>query len=162
MTNKVALYPGSFDPVTNGHINIIERAAQLFDEVVVAVAVNSAKKPLFTTAERVELLEKSLAHLDNIKVVAFDGLLIDYLKENDLHFVIRGLRAVSDFEYEFQIAHLNRRLGKDMDTFFMMTSEEYFYISSSVVREVASFGGNVHGMVPAPVEDALHKKFNKV
>ncbi len=162
MAPKNALYPGSFDPVTSGHINIIERGAQLFDEVVVAVAVNSAKKPLFTIEERVDLLKASLTHLTNVKVVSFDGLLVDYLKNNDLHFVIRGLRAISDFEYEFQIAHLNKRLDKEMDTVFMMTSEEYFYVSSSIVRELASFGGDIHGLVPRPVEEALIKKFKKI
>ncbi len=162
MAPKIALYPGSFDPVTNGHINIIERAAKLFDEVVISVAINSAKKPLFTTEERVDLLKASLCHLPNIKVVSFDGLLVDYLKNNDLHFVIRGLRAISDFEYEFQIAHLNRRLHKEMDTVFMMTSEEYFYVSSSIVRELASYGGDIHGLVPPPVEAALKEKFKNI
>ena len=155
MAKKIAVYPGSFDPITNGHCNIVERAAGLFDELIVAVANNSAKRSVFSIDERMDMVAASLAHVPTVKVDTFDGLLVDYLERIGACILIRGLRAISDFEYEFQIAHINRRLAPRVDSIFMMTSEEYFYVSSSIVREIASLGGKLQGMVPPRVEDAL-------
>ena len=153
-----AIYPGSFDPVTSGHVDIIERAANVFDEVVVAVAVNSQKKPYFTTAERVELLKEACGHLSNVQVDYFYGLQVDYVQKQGANVVIRGLRAVSDFEHELQMALTNKRLNEDVETLFMMASAEYMFLSSSLVKELAEFGASLAGMVPKLVEQRLIEK----
>lgn len=152
---KVALYPGSFDPITLGHVDIVERALQVFDEVVVAVAVNMRKTPTFSGDERVDLIRATFADEPRVEVVSFSGLLVDYARTRGIKTVLRGLRAVSDFEFEFQLASMNRRLTEEVDFIFMMTSEEHFFVSSSLVREVALNGGDVTQFVPAPVVEAL-------
>ena len=154
----IAVCPGSFDPVTNGHVDIIARAARIFDEVIVAVAQNSAKEPLFTVDERTQLLKESLSHLKNVRIDSFDGLLIKYVKSQGATVIVRGLRAVSDFEYEFQMASMNRKLDGDVETVFVMTSNEYAYLSSSLIREVARLNGCIRGLVPKNVEKALRDK----
>lgn len=159
MSNKV-IYPGTFDPVTNGHIDIIFRAANLFDEVVVAIAENRDKRPSFTLAQRVAMVEESLKHLDNIKVVGFDTLLIDFAKEQGANVILRGLRAVSDFEFEFQLAGMNRKLNPQIETIFLTPSENVTFLSSTLVREIASLKGNVSEFVPAIVQQALCDLYN--
>ena len=159
-----ALYPGTFDPVTNGHISLIERACGLFNEVIVAVADNVGKNPLFTTEERFALMEASLADLaekDQIKVVTFDGLLADLVMQHNAVAIVRGLRAVSDFEFEFQMALMNRKLAREAETVFLMPALSWVYLSSSIVKDVAAHGGDVEGLVPPPVEKALINKYNK-
>ncbi|MFZ1082905.1 MAG: pantetheine-phosphate adenylyltransferase [Candidatus Kryptoniota bacterium] len=158
---KVAIYPGTFDPITNGHIDVAARASKLFDKVIICVAVNSQKEPLFTGAERVKLIQESVKNFKNIEVEEFDGLLVNYAKEKNAHAIVRGLRAVSDFEYEFQMALTNRKLCSNIDTIFLMPHEKYTYLNSSVVREIAKFGGNVSQFVPAHVKKELIKKSRK-
>jgi len=154
------LYPGSFDPVTNGHMNIIERCAAKFDEVIVAVAVNLEKEALFTVEERVELLRESCAALKNVKADHFTGLLVDYARAQGANLIVKGLRAVSDFEFELQMALMNRRLAPNLDTIFMMTDGEYSFLSSSIVQEVARHGGSVTNLVPPIVEERLRQKLS--
>ncbi len=156
-----AVYPGSFDPVTNGHVDIAERASRVFSRLVVAVVVNPAKESLFTVDERTEMLAESLSHVPNIEIAHFSGLLVDFARERGASVIIRGLRALSDFEYEFQMASWNRKIGDNMETVFMMTSNEYAFLSSSMVREVASLGGCVAGFVPDHVAVRLARKFRK-
>ena len=156
---KRAIYPGSFDPVTFGHIDVIGRALRLFDEVVVAVAPSEGKSPLFPVAQRLDLIKASLPGESRLLVKQFDGLLVDFVHAEKAAAVIRGLRAVSDFEFEFQMALMNRRLSPDVETIFLMPKEDYSYISSRLVKEVARLGGDVSGVVPAPVVAALQKKF---
>jgi len=158
---KRAIYPGSFDPVTFGHIDVIGRALRLFDEVIVAVAPSEGKSPLFPVVERLELIRASLPGETRLAVKQFDGLLVDFVKEEKAAAVIRGLRAVSDFEFEFQMALMNRRLAPDVETIFLMPKEDYSYISSRIVKEVARLGGDVSGVVPAPVAAALRQKFGQ-
>lgn len=158
---KRAVYPGSFDPITNGHIDIIKRASKLFDELIVAVLVNPAKTPLFTVEERMELIRKSLNDMPNIKVDNFDGLLAHYVAKINADVIVRGLRAVSDFETEFQMALMNKRLNPDVEIVFLMTSYEYSYLSSGVVKEVVRLGGNVSGLVPECVEAKLLEKIGR-
>ncbi len=153
-----AIVPGSFDPVTNGHLDIIERASRTFDHVTVAVVVNRAKSPMFTIQERVEMLREVCAHLSNVDVDSFDGLLVDYARSHGAGIIVRGLRAVSDFEYELQMALTNRRLLPDIETVFMMTGAEYSYLSSNIVREIALLGGSVEGLVPDSVKQHLRQK----
>ncbi|MCB1154162.1 MAG: pantetheine-phosphate adenylyltransferase [Deltaproteobacteria bacterium] len=155
--SRKAIYAGSFDPLTLGHEDLIRRAHKTFDELVVGVAVNPRKKTLFTPEERVEMINQTLADLD-VEVVAFQGLLVDFLKSQNASVVIRGLRAVSDFEYEFQMALTNRSLFSDVDTFFLMSSGKYIFLSSSMVKEVAMLGGDVSDMVPGPVHAHLKAK----
>ncbi|GAK04069.1 phosphopantetheine adenylyltransferase [Geomicrobium sp. JCM 19037] len=155
----IAVYPGSFDPVTNGHIDIIERGMQVFDEIIVAVLHNRSKTPLFSVDERVELLRQSVAHMPNVTVDSFNGLLVDYVKEKNANVIVRGLRAVSDFEYEMQNASINRNLERSVETFFMMTNNQYSYLSSSIVKEVAKYERSVKDLVPEPVERALKERF---
>ena len=156
---RAAIYPGSFDPLTNGHLSLIQRGLKMFDHLVVAIAVNPKKSPLFTTAERAEMIRDAVGNEPRVEIDHFEGLLVDYVSRRKLNVVLRGLRAMSDFEFEFQLANMNRRLSPDIETVFMMTGEDYFYISSNLVREVASFGGNVRGMVPDHVLSALTAKF---
>ncbi|AOZ96400.1 pantetheine-phosphate adenylyltransferase [Butyrivibrio hungatei] len=157
---KVAVYPGSFDPVTLGHLDVIQRASAMFDKVVVAVMCNSAKTPLFTLDERVKMLRESVKALNNVEIESFDGLLIDYCKKENIHIVIRGLRAITDFEYELQIAQTNKELSHNMvDTVFLTTSIKYSYLSSSVVKEIASYNGDISPCVSDFVADALYKKY---
>lgn len=156
---RVAVYPGSFDPVTNGHLDIIRRAAKVFDKLVVAVLNNTSKNPLFTVEERKDLLRKVTADLPNVEVDSFRDLLINYMKQKNANLIVRGLRAVSDFEYELQLASTNRKLCDDIETFFMTSTPKYSYLSSSIVKEVARFHGPVGDLVPVEVEKALHGKY---
>ncbi len=155
---RVAVYPGSFDPVTNGHLDIIKRSAKLFDKVIVAVLNNTSKNPIFTTRERVDMLREVTESLGNVEVDSFEGLLIDYMVENDIKLIVKGLRAISDFEAEFQMALMNRKLSSDVETVFMMTHSEYSYLSSSLVKEVFRFGGNITDFVPPEVVTRLNDK----
>lgn len=161
MTEKIAVVPGSFDPITNGHIDIIRRAADVFDTVYVAVLNNSAKKPLFTIEERTALIKEVTKDLPNIRIETSSGLLIDYAREKKAKAIVRGLRAVSDFEYEMQITSMNRVLDENIETFFIMSKNQYSFLSSSIVKEVAKYGGKVSELVPSLVEQALNKKFAK-
>ena len=154
----VAIYPGSFDPLTNGHVDIIARGARLFDRIVVAVLVNAEKSPLFTMTERLEIARAVFTGLPNVEVDTFDGLLVDYVERRGAQVIVRGLRAVSDFEFEFQMALMNRRLNDKIETVFMMPAEQYSYISSRLIKEVFSLGGRVHGLVPDMVEQRLRDK----
>jgi pantetheine-phosphate adenylyltransferase len=153
-----AIYPGTFDPLTLGHLDLIERAAHIFDRVIVAVVVNSRKKTFFTPEERVAMVQASVKGLKNVKVDSFDGLLVSYAREKGIHVLLRGLRAFSDFEYEFQMALTNRKLAPDIETMFLMPKESYSYISSSTVREVVDRGGDSSGFVPPAVQRFIRKK----
>lgn len=154
-----AVYPGSFDPVTNGHVDIVERASKVFGRVVVAVLNNPAKDALFTVDERTEMLATALGHLPNVEIAHFSGLLVDFARQYGAQVIVRGLRALSDFEYEFQMASVNRKIGGGIETVFMMTANEYAFLSSSMVKEVARFGGCVRGFVPDHVACRLAEKF---
>jgi pantetheine-phosphate adenylyltransferase len=156
-----AIYPGSFDPVTNGHLDVIQRACRLFDELTIAVAFNEQKEKatLFSIDERIELLKQTCAHLKNLRVIRLSGLLVQAAKEQDMDAIVRGLRAISDFEFEFQMALMNRKMQPSIETIFMMPREEYTYISSRIVKEIARLGGNVEPFVPKCVAEALAKKF---
>lgn len=156
---KRAIYPGSFDPITNGHLDVIERARKLFDEVTVAVAHNDEKQPLFTLQERLDLLQKTVGEIDHVQIAQFDGLLVEFAVAQKASAVIRGLRAVSDFEFEFQMALMNRKLDGNVETIFLMPKEEYTYLSSRLVKEIARLGGDVSKFVPAVVAKALQQKF---
>lgn len=156
---RLAICPGSFDPVTYGHIDIVQRGAKVFDEIIVAVFNNQSKRALFTVEERVALLEEATKHIPNVRVDASDGLLMDYAKSKNAQAVIRGLRAVSDFEYEMQITAMNRKLNEEIETFFIMTNNQYSFLSSSIVKEVAKYNANVSDLVPPAVEQALKEKF---
>ncbi len=156
---KIAVYPGSFDPITYGHLDIIRRTLTIFDEVIVAVARNSQKNSLFTTEERVTLIQQVLHEEKRVTGDTFTGLLIDYVSSRKAHVIIRGLRAISDFEYEFQIAQMNSSIGQDIETLFMMTSVQYGYLSSSIVKEVCSLNGNIDVFVPPEVKAALRSKY---
>jgi len=156
-----SIYPGTFDPVTNGHLDLIERASKMFRHVIVGVANSPSKKPLFNLQERVALATQVTDHLDNVTVVGFSGLLVDFAKEQQATIMIRGLRAVSDFEYEFQLANMNRRLNPDLESVFLTPAEENSFISSTLVKEVSLHGGDVTGFVPELVSKQLNKKFEK-
>ena len=158
---QIAVYPGSFDPITYGHLDIIDRGLEVFDEIVVAVAQNIDKKGLFTTAERIALIRAAVNNNPRVKVDTFEGLLVDYVIAQGARVILRGLRAVSDFEYEFQIAQMNHNLRREVETLFMMTSVPYGYLSSSIVKEVASLQGPVETLVPPPVHKALVEKFSR-
>ena len=154
----LAIYPGSFDPLTNGHVDIISRGARLFDRIVVAILRNAEKSPLFTMEERVDISRAVFKHQSNVEVDTFDGLLVDYVERRKAQVIVRGLRAVSDFEFEFQMALMNQRLNPRIETVFMMPAEQYTYISSRLIKEVFSLGGRVHGLVPELVETRLREK----
>jgi len=154
----VAIYPGTFDPLTNGHVDIIARGARLFDRIIVAVLVNAEKAPLFTMPERLEIARTVFKALPNVEVDSFDGLLVDYVERRGAQVIVRGLRAVSDFEFEFQMALMNQRLNPHIETVFMMPAEQYTYISSRLIKEVFALGGRVHGLVPELVEHRLREK----
>ena len=156
-----AIYPGSFDPVTNGHLDVIDRARKLFDEVIVAVAHNDEKQPLFTLEERLDLLQETVGKIENIRIAQFDGLLVDFALEQKAVAVIRGLRAVSDFEFEFQMALMNRKLQGAVETIFLMPKEEYTYLSSRIIKEIARLGGDASSFVPVTVAKALARKFKR-
>ena len=157
-SRRLALFPASFDPVTNGHLDLIERAHAVFDELVVAVARNVAKQGTFAVEERIEMLQSAVGHLPGIRITAFDGLLVDYARRIGAHVLLRGLRAVSDFEYEFEMALMNRHLYPEIETLFMMTSQKYFYVSSSRLKELVRFGANVSEFVPPAVALKLKEK----
>jgi len=156
---RLAIYPGSFDPLTNGHLSLIQRGLKIFDGLVVAVANNVAKKALFTLEERQHLIREALGAEPRVEVDHFETLLVDYAKQRRIHTVLRGLRAMSDFEYEFQLANMNAKLDPDFESVFVMTGQDYFYVTGSLVREVASFGGDVTGLVPPNVAEGLRRKF---
>jgi pantetheine-phosphate adenylyltransferase len=156
--STLAVFPGSFDPLTNGHVDIITRGARLFDRIVVAILMNAEKSPLFSVVERVEIARDVFRPLPNVEVDTFDGLLVDYVERRNANVIVRGLRAVSDFEFEFQMALMNRRLNGRIETVFMMPAEQYTYISSRLIKEVFSLGGRVHGLVPDMVEERLRGK----
>ncbi len=160
MLLKICVYPGSFDPVTNGHLDIIKRASALCDKLIVAVLTNGSKNPTFTVAERISFLKSVTEDISNIEIESFSGLLVDFIKEKNANAIIKGLRAVSDFEYELQMALLNKILDPKIETLFMMTSINYSYLSSSSVREIASHGGNIEELVPEAIKDDIMKKFN--
>ena len=155
-----ALVPGSFDPITNGHLDVIERASRMFEEVIVGVGKNRSKTPLFSLEERVALAEEATSHLDNVTVLPFDDLLVHFARDINAQVVVKGLRAITDFEYEFQMTSANYQLDKEIETVFIMSPPQYMYLSSSVVREIASFHGNISTLVPYAVEKALIRKFS--
>ncbi len=157
----LAVYPGSFDPLTNGHVDIIERGARLFDHIIVALLVNAEKSPLFTMGERLDIARTVFRDLPNVEVDTFNGLLVDYVERRRAQVIVRGLRAVSDFESEFQMALMNRQLNGRIETVFMMPAEQYSYISSRLIKEVFALGGRVHGLVPDTVEERLRQKVQK-
>ena len=160
MENK-AVYPGSFDPITNGHVDIIRRGLKIFDKILVAVLENPKKSPLFTTKERVEMIQEEFSDEKNVEVKAFHGLLVEFAKKNDAKIVIRGLRAISDFEYEFQMALMNRKLNPDIETFFMMPNVDYTFLSSKLVKEIYMLGGGPLDLLPQHVEKKMREKFIK-
>jgi pantetheine-phosphate adenylyltransferase len=157
----IAVYPGTFDPVTYGHIDLVERSLRIFDELIVAVSANPKKQPLFSLDERIAMFRKTVTRYKHVRIEGFDGLLVDYVRQKKAVGIIRGLRAVSDFEYEMQMALMNRRLDSDIETVFLMPNEEYSFITSTIVREAASYGGDVSSLVPKVVVGKLKKKFGR-
>jgi pantetheine-phosphate adenylyltransferase len=158
---RTAIYPGSFDPLTNGHLDVVQRAAKLFDHVVIAVAKNDGKQPTFALAERLALVKQAVKHLPNVEADAFSGLLVEYVAAKKAQAIVRGLRAVSDFEFEFQLALMNRKLNESVETIFMMPKDTYTFLSSRIVKEIARLGGDVSSFVPPHVQAALKKKFRR-
>ena len=156
---RIAIYPGSFDPVTNGHLDILERGLKLFDKIIIAILTNPKKNFLFSLNERIEMLEESLKKFSNVEIDTFDGLTVDFAAQRNAQGILRGLRAMSDFEYEFQMALMNRRLNREVQTVFLMTGLRWIYTSSSIIKEAAQFGGSITGMVPAIVEKKIKLKF---
>jgi pantetheine-phosphate adenylyltransferase len=159
--STLAVYPGSFDPLTNGHVDIITRGARLFDRIIIAILVNAEKSPLFTMTERVEIAREVFKDLPNVEVDTFEGLLVDYVARRNAQLIVRGLRAVSDFEFEFQMALMNQRLNGKIETVFMMPAEKYTYTSSRLIKEIFSLGGRIDGLVPKGVEERLRAKLSK-
>lgn len=157
---RIAIYPGSFDPVTNGHLDVMERATRLFDEVIIAVAGNSDKHPLFTMEERKMMVYDAVKHLPNVRIDGFDGLLVDYAKKNGACALVRGLRAVSDFEFEFQMALMNRQISPEIETIFLMPKDTYTYLSSRIIKEIARLGGDISAFVPVHVRKEIAIKYN--
>lgn len=158
---RIAIYPGSFDPLTNGHLDVIQRAAKLFDRVIVAVATNESKAPLFPAKDRLQLAGRAVEHLSNVEVDVFDGLLVSYAERRKADAIVRGLRAVSDFEFEFQLALMNRKLDERIETIFMMPKDTYTFLSSRIVKEIARLGGDVTAFVPPNVREALYREFGR-
>ncbi len=159
MSEKIAIYPGTFDPITLGHLDVIERSLKVFDKIIVGVTTNLKKETLFSLDERVSLIKSSVSYLNGVEVESFNGLLVDFLKKKKVNIILRGLRELSDFESEFQQAVVNRKLNSDIDSMFIMTNARFFYVSSSMVKEIAKFDGNLEKFVPEVVENALRKKF---
>ncbi|MFH1124189.1 MAG: pantetheine-phosphate adenylyltransferase [Pseudomonadota bacterium] len=160
-SGKVVIYPGTFDPITNGHLSILTRALKIFDKLIIAILINPQKVALFSMDERIEMIREVLKDQPNVEVDFFDGLLVDYVVKKKTNVVLRGLRALSDFEYEFQTALMNRKLNREVQTIFLMTDYKWFYISSSIIKEAASMGGDISGLVPATVSRKLRQKFNR-
>lgn len=160
--SKTAIYPGFFDPITNGHLSIVSRGLNIFDRLIIAILHNPKKEPLFSIDERIGMIREALKGNPNIEVDTFDGLLVDYVIHKKANIILRGLRALSDFEYEFQMALMNRKLNRDVQSVFLMTDYKWFYISSTIIKEAASFGGDVSGLVPEFVNDKLKEKFLKI
>ena len=160
MKRVIAIYPGSFDPLTNGHLDLVERGSKIFDELIVAILRNPEKDPLFSLEERRAMVEEMTSRYDNVRVDTFGGLLVEYAAQQKASAVLRGIRAISDYEYELQMAMMNRKLEPQLETVFMMPAETYSYLSSRLVREIAKLGGSVRGLVPAPVEERLRRKLN--
>jgi len=158
---KTAIYPGSFDPVTNGHLDIVERGLSIFDNIIVAILLNPSKKSLFSVEERMKMLQESMKDFDNVEFDIFDGLLVDYAHQQKAHAILRGMRAVSDFDYEFQMALMNRRLRREIQTVFLMTGLRWIFTSSSIIKEAAQFGGDITDMVPPMVNKNLQKKYGR-
>jgi pantetheine-phosphate adenylyltransferase len=159
---KIAIYPGTFDPITNGHLDLVKRGLMIFDEVIIAVAPSQRKEPLFTIKDRLKMIRSAVKRLEGVRVELFNGLLVEYVKKKKGIAILRGLRAISDFEYELQMAHMNRRIARNIETVFMMPSEEFSFVTSSIIKEISSFGGSVHGLVTEEVEEALREKFRIV
>jgi len=159
MKERVAIYPGTFDPITNGHLSIIKRALEIFDKLIVAILINPQKKPLFSVEERIFMIKEATKDIGNVEVDTFEGLLVDYAVKKGVNVIIRGLRATSDFEFEFQMALMNRKLNRSVQSIFLMTDYKWLYVSSSIIKEVASFGGDVRGLVPEIVYEKLKEKF---
>ena len=159
---KIAIYPGTFDPITNGHFDLVKRGLMIFDEVIIAVAPSQRKEPLFTIKDRLKMIRSAVKRLEGVRVELFNGLLVEYVKKKKGIAILRGLRAISDFEYELQMAHMNRRIARNIETVFMMPSEEFSFVTSSIIKEISSFGGSVHGLVTEEVEEALREKFRIV
>ena len=159
MSKKVAVYPGTFDPITNGHLSILARALKIFDKLIIAILDNPNKVPLFTLEERKEMIQRVLRDMANVEIDSYDGLLVDYVVKKNTNVVIRGLRALSDFEYEFQMALMNRKLNRDVQSVFLMTDYKWFYTSSTIIKEAARFGGDISGLVPSIVCRRLKEKF---
>jgi len=162
MNGRTAIYPGTFDPITNGHLSIVKRASQIFDKLVIAILNNPQKKPLFSLEERILMIDEVLNDTPNIEIDSFGGLLVDYAVQKKSNVILRGLRALSDFEYEFQLALMNRKLNRDVQSIFLMTDYKWFYTSSTIVKEAASLGGNINGLVPDLVEQKLKEKFDQL
>ena len=161
MNGRTAIYPGTFDPMTNGHVSIINRGLEIFDKLIIAILYNPNKKPLFTIDERIAMINEVLGDSPNVEVDTFDGLLVDYAISKESNVILRGLRALSDFEYEFQLALMNRKLCRDVQSIFLMTDYKWFYISSTIIKEAASLGGDINGLVPDIVEQKLKEKFKR-
>lgn len=161
MREKKAIYPGTFDPFTNGHLSVLRRATQIFDKVIVAILRNASKSPLFSVEERIWMIKESTKDMEKVEVDSFDGLLVEYARQKGCNVIIRGLRAMSDFEYEFQLALMNRKLDRNIQTIFLVTDFKWFYTSSSIVKEAASFGGDISDLVPPPVNEKLLERFRK-
>ena len=159
MSQSTAVYPGTFDPITNGHLSIVNRALKIFDKLIIAILNNPLKAPLFSLEERISMIKKTLKEKTNIEVDSFDGLLVDYVIKKKSNVILRGLRALSDFEYEFQMALMNRKLNREVQSIFLMTDYKWFYTSSTIIKEAASLGGDISGLVPAIVNEKLKQKF---
>jgi pantetheine-phosphate adenylyltransferase len=160
--NRIAIYPGSFDPITNGHLDLIQRGSRLFDRLIVSILRNESKEPLFSVEERIEMLREVAAPYPNVEVDSFDGLLVDYAADHAATAILRGIRAISDYEYELQMALMNRRLRPEIETLFLMSNEAYSFVSSRMVKEVFSLGGNISGLAPPPVEARMRGRFSQI
>lgn len=162
MSDNTAIYPGTFDPITNGHLSIVKRALRIFDKLIIAILINAHKSPLFSIEERVEMITHAIKGTTNVEIDTFEGLLVDYAIRKDSNVILRGLRAMSDFEYEFQLALINRKLNRNVESVFLMTDYRWFYTSSTIIKEAASLGGDIRGLVPEIVQRKLKEKFSKL